>query len=275
MTKPLSSRVLHSCLYYHTKDCPAPCADHISRSDYRRTVQNAVLFFSGRHAALKKRFEREMRQASLRLEYEKAAKLRDNIRALEQISERVRVRAVNRTDLAAPLAASQSVTDLREALGLASPPFHVECFDVSHFQGRQMVAGMVCFQGGEPCKDHYRRFKIAQVAGIDDFKAMAEAVRRRCSRLQREGSPLPDLIVVDGGKGQLSAALSVMAELKLRVPVAALAKRIEEIFLPGRSDSVVLERSRPALRLLQHLRDEAHRFGLAYHRLLRKKALLS
>ena len=273
--RPLALRDMHSCLYFHTKDCPAPCAGHISRKDYRRIVRDAVLFFSGRHADLRRRFTDEMRQSAQRLEYEKAARLRDHIRALDQISERVRVRALQNADLAAPLAASRSVTDLQAALGLTAAPFHVECFDVSHFQGRQTVAGMVCFQGAEPCNDHYRRFRIKETAGIDDFASIAEAVRRRYSRLKREGQPLPDLILVDGGKGQLSAAAAVLLELKLRVPVAALAKRIEEVFLPGRSESVILEAGRPALRLLQRLRDEAHRFGVRYHRLLRQKALLA
>jgi excinuclease ABC subunit C len=274
MDKPLDPRTLHSCLYYHTKDCPAPCADHISRRDYRRVVDDAILFFSGRHADLRRRFEREMREASQRLEYERAARLRDNLAALDQISERVRVRAVRAGDLAQPLAASRSVTDLQAALGLSSAPFHIECFDVSHFQGRQTVAGMVCFQGGEPHKDHYRRFRLREVSGIDDFASIAEAVRRRYGRLQREGALMPDLILIDGGKGQLSAAWKELKELKLRIPVAALAKRIEEVFLPARSESLILERSRPALRLLQRLRDEAHRFGVKYHRLLRGRALL-
>jgi excinuclease ABC subunit C len=176
--------------------------------------------------------------------------------------------------LALPLAASRSVTDLQDALGLCAAPFHIECFDVPHFQGRQLVAAMVCFQGGEPHKDHYRRFRLREVSGIDDFASIAEAVRRRYTRLRREGSALPDLILIDGGKGQLGAALKEIKELKLRIPVAALAKRVEEVFLPDRDESLVLERSRPALLLLQRLRDEAHRFGIKYHRLLRGKELL-
>ncbi|MDD5628257.1 MAG: excinuclease ABC subunit UvrC [Elusimicrobia bacterium] len=273
--KPLDRRKLHSCLYLHTKDCPAPCAGHISREDYRRTVDDAALFFSGRHADLRRRFEGEMREASRRLEYERAARLRDNLEALDQISERVRVRAVRAGELDRPLAASRSVTDLQAALGLATAPFHIECFDVSHFQGRQLVAAMVCFRGGEPHKDHYRRFRLREVSGIDDFASIAEAVRRRYGRLQREGQAMPDLVLIDGGKGQLGAALAELKALKLRLPVAALAKRIEEVFLPGRSQSVILDRSRPALRLLQRLRDEAHRFGVKYHRLLRGKELLA
>jgi excinuclease ABC subunit C len=215
-----------------------------------------------------------MREASQRLEYERAARLRDNLSALDQIGERVRVRAVQAGDLALPLAASRAVTDLQAALGLSAAPFHIECFDVSHFQGRQLVAAMVCFQGGEPHKDHYRRFRLREVSGIDDFASIAEAVRRRYSRLRREGEPMPDLVLIDGGKGQLGAAAKELKALKLRIPLASLAKRIEEVFLPGKSESIILERGRPALNLLQRLRDEAHRFGLSYHRLLRNKELL-
>ena len=273
--KPLDQRVICACLYYHTRQCPAPCAGRISRKDYRRIAQNAALFFSGKHHNLRAAFETQMRESAKRLDYERAAQMRDNLEALNQMGERVRLRAITTGDISAPLEASRSVTDLREALGLAVPPFHVECFDVSHFQGRQAVAAMVHFEGGKPQKDFYRKFRLREASASDDFGAIAEAVRRRYSRLQGEGKALPDLVVIDGGKGQLEAARQELQKLGLRIPVAALAKRLEEVFLPGKSAPILLEKSRPALRLLQHLRDEAHRFGLAYHRLLRKKTLLS
>ncbi|MFA6002563.1 MAG: excinuclease ABC subunit UvrC [Elusimicrobiota bacterium] len=277
--RPLARAKIQACLYYHTRQCPAPCCARISRQDYRRIAENAALFFSGKHAALRTAFTRQMRTASQRLQYERAAELRDSIQALDQLDERVRLRALRAEDLTAPLESSRAVSDLQKALGLPAPPHHVECFDVSHFQGRQMVASMVCFQGGEPCREHYRRFRLREVAGIDDPRSIAEAVRRRYRRLAESGEPLPDLVLVDGGKGQLSAAAAELAALDLppgrRLPrLAALAKRIEEVFLPGRAESLILERNHPGLRLLQRLRDEAHRFGVAYHRLLRSRALL-
>ncbi|MEK7857655.1 MAG: excinuclease ABC subunit UvrC [Elusimicrobiota bacterium] len=271
--KPLDPKKITSCLYYHTRECPAPCAGKISREAYREIARDAALFFEGHYADLQARFKDEMKQASDRQQYERAAQLRDNMKALSHMGERVRVRAVSAADVDKPVAASRSVTDLQQALGLDAPPNHIECFDISHFQGRAMVASMVCFKGGEPHKDHYRRFKIREASGIDDFKSMAEVVRRRYSRLDREGGPLPDLVVVDGGKGQLGAALGALRGLKLKLPAASLAKRIEEVFLPGREDSLILETSRPALRLLQRLRDEAHRFAITYNRLLRGKQL--
>lgn len=272
--KPLPQRKISACLYYHTGECPAPCAGKISPEGYRSIARDAVLFFRGRYGDLKKRFDKEMRAASKALEYERAAKLRDNIAAIEQIGQRVRVRAVREEDLSGAISGSEAVTDLQRALNLESPPFHVECFDISHFQGRQTVASMVCFMGGEPNKAHYRKFKLHTVEGVDDFKSMREAVFRRYSRLKAEGAKLPDLVLIDGGKGQLSAALEALRLAKVSFPTAALAKRLEEVFVPGKQSSILLETDRPALRLLQRLRDEAHRFGVTYHRLLRKKALL-
>ena len=236
-------------------------------------ADKAALFFKGEYARLRESFQADMKTASSEMEYERAAQLRDNISALSQMGERVRVEAVREEDISSAVALSRAVTDLQQALGLAAAPHHVECFDVSHFQGRQTVASMVCFKAGAPHRDHYRKFKIRETAGVDDLKSMREAVFRRYRRLKAEGSPLPDLVLIDGGLGQLGAALAALTELKVRVPLAALAKRLEEVFVPGRAESIQLERDRPALRLLQRLRDEAHRFGVAYHRLLREKKL--
>jgi excinuclease ABC subunit C len=132
---------------------------------------------------------------------------------------------------------------------------------------------MVVFQNGKPKKSHYRRFRIKTVQGIDDFRMMAEVISRRYSGSLARSLPFPDLILVDGGKGQLSAACAVLSDLTLRVPVVGLAKRFERLFLPGQEEPIVLLASSPVLHLLQHLRDEAHRFAIAYHRLLRSRAL--
>ncbi|UPT74330.1 MAG: hypothetical protein M0D55_00845 [Elusimicrobiota bacterium] len=273
-TKPLDKRKIQSCLYYHTKECPAPCAQRITKEDYAPIVERAVKFFEGRYRDLQAEFETKMKEASAALDYETAGHMRDNARALSQMGERVRVRAVEAENVGGHVARTQMVTALQKALSLPKPPVHVECFDISHFQGHQTVGSMVCFVGGKPNRDHYRKFKIRDVAGIDDFKSMRETVFRRYKRLRDDKAALPDLILIDGGKGQLSAAQEAMKDLKLlKVPMASLAKRIEEVFLPGRPESIVLGFEDPALRLLQQLRDEAHRFGVAYHRLLRDKNL--
>ncbi len=271
--KPLDERKIKACLYYHTKECPAPCAGKVTKTDYRAIAERADLFFKGRYKDLKDELEADMKAASAEMAYEKAAQLRDNIEAVSQIGQRIRVRAVKADDVGRHTAGTSAVTALQKALGLAAPPVHVECFDISHFQGHQTVASMVCFMGGRPHRDHYRRFKIRDVAGIDDFKSMHEVVYRRYKRLMAEKSALPDLVLIDGGKGQLGAAAQALKDLKLKLPLASLAKRIEEVFLPGRPESLLLTLDDPALRLLQQLRDEAHRFGVTYHRLLRGKVL--
>lgn len=270
--KPLDPRKIKECLYYHTRECPAPCAGRITKDDYRSIAERAALFFKGKYKELRTVFEREMKAASAALDYEKAALLRDNMLALGLMGERIRVRAVEADEVGGHLAATRAVTALQKALDLPAPPVHVECFDISHFQGHQTVASMTCFMGGRPHRDHYRKFKIREVSGIDDFKSMHEAVYRRYKRLQSEKASLPDLVLIDGGKGQLGAAAGALKELKLKIPLASLAKRIEEVFMPGRAESIVLPIGDPALSLLQQLRDEAHRFGVTFHRTLRDKA---
>jgi excinuclease ABC subunit C len=165
-----------------------------------------------------------------------------------------------------------ALEELREALNLESLPIRIECFDVSNIQGESIVASMVVFVDARPRNAHYRTFAIRGVDGQDDVGAMREAIGRRFARA-REGEPdesfsrTPNLVVVDGGKGQLAAALAAMEEFDLpRVAVIALAKREEEVFVPGLPVPIALERSSPALQLLQRVRDEAHRVALRYHR---------
>ena len=168
----------------------------------------------------------------------------------------------------------RKVQDLRSALELPEDPAVIECFDISHLSGTAMVGSMVQFRNGEPDKKNYRRFRIKTVEGIDDFASIAEIVRRRYRRLTGEGSGLPDLIVIDGGKGQLAAAGKVLGELGCDIPVIALAKREEEVYLPGRDLPLRLDEKGMALRYLQEIRNEAHRFAITYNRLLRRKSLV-
>src|SRR5919106_2128263 len=166
---------------------------------------------------------------------------------------------------------------LREELALPKLPLRIECYDISNTMGTNPVASMVVFQGGRPAKDQYRRFKIKTVEGADDFASMAEVIRRRLERLRagdEKFAQVPDLILLDGGKGQLSAVVPVFGELKVGsqlpdIPLRSLAKRDEEVFEPGRPEPVILQRESPELHLLQRVRDEAHRFANAYHRKLR------
>lgn len=171
---------------------------------------------------------------------------------------------------------SKSVLALQRDLRLSRPPIRMECFDNSHIQGTDLVSSMVVFENGKPKKADYRKFKNETVLKNDDFATMKEVINRRYSRLINEKAHLPDLIVIDGGKGQLSAAWEVLNELQIanKVYVIGLAKRLEEIFFPENPESLILPRSSSSLRLLQQIRDEAHRFAITFHRKLRDKRTL-
>jgi excinuclease ABC subunit C len=168
-----------------------------------------------------------------------------------------------------------AVSSLQKDLHLERLPRRIECFDISNTQGTDSVASMVVFVDGKPRKSDYRKFKIRSVEGPDDFASMREVIERRYRRLVDEQGTLPDLIMVDGGKGQLSSAVEVLGSLGLaEVPIIGLAKRLEEIFMPGRSDPELIGKTSTGLRLLQQVRDEAHRFAITYHRSLREKRTL-
>jgi excinuclease ABC subunit C len=166
--------------------------------------------------------------------------------------------------------------ELGTALHMAQPPSVIECFDISHLSGTAMVGSMVQFRDGRPDKSGYRRFKIKTVEGIDDFASIAEVVTRRYRRLAEEHASFPDLVIIDGGRGQLSAAQEALAALGATgQPVIAIAKREEEIYTPGEDLPLRLDRKSIALRYVQEIRDEAHRFAIAYNRLLRKKKVIT
>jgi excinuclease ABC subunit C len=178
---------------------------------------------------------------------------------------------------------ASTLDGLLEELALPKLPVRIECYDISNTMGTNSVASMVVFQGGRPAKSEYRRFRIRTVEGADDFSSMAEVIRRRLQRLKENDdkfTPAPDLILLDGGKGQLSAVAPVLEEMKTGdelpdIPLRSLAKRDEEVFEPGRPEPVILERNSPELHLLQRVRDEAHRFANTYHRELRGRAMTS
>ena len=168
-----------------------------------------------------------------------------------------------------------SVRSLQRDLGLEKLPKKIECFDISNTQGSDSVASMVVFLDGKPRKSEYRKFKIQTVAGPDDFASMQEVIRRRYTRLKEEQGELPDLIIVDGGKGQLSSACEVLEALGISgQPIVGLAKRLEEVYKPGRSEPEMIPKASAGLKLLQQVRDEAHRFAVTYHRSLRAKRTL-
>lgn len=171
----------------------------------------------------------------------------------------------------------QSVKDLKQYLQLQRLPRRIECFDNSNIQGTDPVASMVCFLDGQPRKSEYKKFKIKTVKGADDFASMKEIIMRRYSRVKKEKSQPPDLILIDGGKGQLNAAVEALTEIDFldHCEIAGLAKRLEEVFLPGKADPVMIPKTSSALHVLQRARDEAHRFAITYHRNKRSKRTLA
>lgn len=396
------------CLNAHIKQCLAPCSGKVSQAEYNRMISGINLFLEGRQGDLARRLTEEMEQAAADLEFERAARLRDQVQALERVAARQKIvsaagvdrdvvgvyrgeeescaqvffvrqgkvvgqrryllqegvgdvsdgeilaaflkqhysqadyiprevllpgeteeaaliekwltsrrgRAVqlkvpqrgdNRRLVELVVRNAQQVVEERQAarnesrrgrqealaelqrvFGLPRLPIRIECFDISHTGGTEAVGSMVVFEDGRPLKEDYRRFRLKGIAGPDDFASMAQVIERRFRRGLRERadtagngqekgrfSRFPDLVLVDGGKGQLSAAREVMRELGVaEIPAFGLAKEFEYLFAENRSEPIILPRRSPALRLLQQIRDEAHRFAITYHRSLRGKASL-
>lgn len=248
------------CLDYHIGLCDAPCIKNITKKEYAKNIRNVRMILEGKKDQLFRSLQKDMEKAAQARDYEKAAKARDQIRAIGALYSGTK-----------DINYYKEAEQLQRMLSLPRRPDRIEAFDTSNMMGGQAVGSMVSFLNGKPDKNNYRRFRIREVEGIDDYEMIAEIVRRRYSRLKKEGKLFPDLIVIDGGKGQLSAAREELEKLEVDIPLISLAKREEEIFLPGRRQSVILPLDSLALRLLQRLRDEAHRFAIMYHRNLRGK----
>ena len=267
-------RWFRPCLLASIDQCTAPCALRISKDEYRRDIARLKTFLDGGRQRLLAEMTADMHAASERLEFERAARLRDEIRLLETLDERGELEEHVQPEvfLVDP---KKGLAGLEKVLGLSKPPRVIEGVDIAHLAGNETVASLVQFIDGLPFKPGYKRYRIKGVDGIDDFKSIHEVVSRRFARLAREGETFPDILLVDGGKGQLSAALDALEGLGVEPPcVISLAKREEEVFVPGRSEPLKLSRDAYSLRLLEYVRDEAHRFAQHYHHLLRGKRTL-
>ena len=413
-TKTITGKDPRPCLEYFINRCVAPCSGHSNKEEYERVIQQVIMFMEGDTESVTRELTYKMDDSSSKLEYERAAVLRDQIKSIERVAEEQRIKVdsnpIGDTDLIAiaqgtdetwievffvrhgkligrdhffmegtqddpvglilgqfikqfyetsvvippslliqhpleehqliqdwlrdkrggsvkitcpqrgsnrklldvvvenanqglaqhrvkwlnnPDVINQAMDELQEHLSLPSLPSRMECYDISHIQGTNVVGSMVVFQDGKPKTAHYRRFKIKTVDGVDDYASMQEMLRRRLKRLSDVRSQrakntddngisvtdgwsiVPDLVIIDGGKGHLSAALEVFLELGLDdIPLAALAKENEEIFVPHTSDPIILPRNSQSLYLVQRIRDEAHRFAITYHRNLRSKGSL-
>jgi excinuclease ABC subunit C len=267
-------RWFRPCLLASIQQCTAPCNFRITKEDYRRDIRRLIMFLDGKKDSLFKELRTEMATAAQELKFEKAARLRDQITALENLNLRGDLREHAQPEVF-QIDPKRGVRGLQKVFELLEPPRRIEGMDIAHLQGGETVASCVQFIDGLPFKHGYKRFKIRSVEGVDDFASMREVVTRRFRRLQQEGEAFPDILLIDGGKGQLSAAMAAFEAAGITPPfVISLAKREEEVFLPGQSDPKVLSRHSYGLRLLQYVRDEAHRFAQQYHHLLRKKSTL-
>ena len=244
----------------------------VTAEAYLRRAEAACTFLEGKSQEWLESLRNEMVSAAGRQEFEKAAELRDIVFALEKTL--AKTRNFERTDPTRPVRDDEALASLQLALHLSSPPVTMECFDISHISGTFVVASMVRFTDGRPDKDNYRRFQIKSFIGNDDYRAMEEVVGRRYRRLIAEGKLFPDLVVIDGGRGQIGAALKAFVALDAMPPaIIGLAKQHETIIFPDERPPLNLPLNHAGLNILQRLRDEAHRFANTYNADLRSKKI--
>jgi excinuclease ABC subunit C len=267
-------RWFRPCLLASINQCTAPCNLRISKEQYRKDIRRLQKFLEGKKTVLLREMREEMAAASAALQFEEAARLRDEIHLLETLEERGELKTHVQPEVF-PIDPKKGLAGLQRILDLAQPPRTIEGVDIAHLGGTDTVASVVQFIDGLPFKPGYRHMKIRSVAGIDDPASIQEVVARRFHRLHEEGEVFPDILLIDGGKGQLNAALAAFTAIGIAPPtVISLAKREELVFVPQRDEPLRLKRHGYALRLLQYVRDEAHRFAQHYHHMLRRKSTL-
>jgi excinuclease ABC subunit C len=267
-------RFFRPCLLYSIRQCTAPCADKISRIEYKKIISELIRFLRSKRSLILRRLKRQMEQASAAFEYERAAMYRDRIRLIERLDRRGTPDENIQPEVFAADPA-EALLQLRDILKTAEPVRIIEGIDVANIAGAESVGSLVKFIDGRPFKNGYRRFKIKTVEGIDDYAMIAEVVRRRYKYALRGEELWPDLILIDGGLGHLRAAQKTLEQMKAPpVKVASIAKRLEDIYLQDSTQPLKLPARAPARRLLQYVRDEAHRFAQHYHHILRGKKVL-
>ena len=268
-------RFFRPCLLYSIHQCVAPCGARIDKAQYRRIVRDLLRFLQSSRAAVLKRLRADMAAAAERLDYETAATCRDRIRLIESLDERGNLDEHVQPEVFAgdPTEALEKLQRLFES---DEPIRVIEGFDIAHVGGAETVGSLVQFIDGRPFKNGYRRFRIRTVEGVDDYAAMREIISRRYSRALKGQELWPDLVLIDGGLGQLHAAREALTAVGAPLPkLASLAKKEEVLFIHGRDEPLRLPPHYPARKLLQYVRDEAHRFAQHYHHILRSKRQLS
>ncbi|NLZ01898.1 MAG: excinuclease ABC subunit UvrC [Pirellulaceae bacterium] len=267
-------RWFRPCLLASIRQCSAPCNLRITKEEYRKDIRRLQRVLEGSKRALLEELRAEMSAAAGARRYEEAGRLRDEIRLLETLDQRGELDTHVQPEVF-HVDPKRGLAGLRKVLKLPETPRTIEGIDIAHLQGTETVASLVQFLDGLPFKPGYKRFRIRLVEGVDDFASIREVVGRRFKRLHDEEGVFPDILLIDGGLGQLHAALGVFSSLEIPPPtVLSLAKREEEVFVAGSDAPIRLSRHSFALRLLQYVRDEAHRFAQHYHHILRRKSTL-
>ncbi|MBP7215817.1 MAG: excinuclease ABC subunit UvrC [Candidatus Omnitrophica bacterium] len=252
-----------ACIYYQIGLSPAPCIGKITQEEYAKTIKKIILFLEGKTDVLVKELTKEMLNKAKDHEFEAAAQIRDKIAALSSIS-------ANRIGFDSHI----EEEGLQRLLRLKRLPERIEAFDISNISGKEACGSMVSFIKGVPDKDNYRRFRIKRVRGIDDYGMIREVVSRRYQRVVREGIQKPDLILIDGGMAHLSVAKQELDALGLSIPMISIAKGQEHVYVTTRKRPISFLSDTPALNLIRRIRDEAHRFAVAYHHILRRKKVI-
>lgn len=277
---------IRPCLNYHLGRCGAPCIGAVSEEEYGQQIEEIEKILSGRTRSVISACRGKMMAAAEALRFEEAQEWKQRLKLLEDHHEQEKrsghgivdmetFRLLKQKELPRrEEKAAKVLEQLKNDLGMDRLPHHIECFDNSNIQGTNPVAACVVFKEALPSKKDYRHFLIKSVVGANDYASMKEVVNRRYSRLLAEGEPLPQLVVIDGGKGQLRFALEALEELGIReqIFVVGLAERLEELIIPGDPTPLWLDRNSSSLRVLMHIRDEAHRFGITHHRARRTAA---
>lgn len=259
------------CLYVHLGLCPFPYENKIAKQNYLQTIEKIKKILKGNGKALIRDLSRQMQAASKLQKYEQAQEIKNQIQKLEYVQTAYRTprEFLEQPTLVDDLALAR-LEDLKKVLGLKKTPRRIECYDVSNIGGKQATGSMVVFENGQSAKGEYRRFKIKFHKTPNDYQMIEQVIARRI----KNDWKLPDLMIIDGGRGQLNSALRVVSTLKEDFKVISIAKRFEEIYTSDKILPTRLPKESLARQLVQALRDEAHRFAISYHRLLRSKQLI-
>jgi excinuclease ABC subunit C len=278
-------RFFRPCILYSINQCVAPCAGKIEKQEYRTIIKDLIKFLQSKRSTILRQLKKQMDEAAGNLDYEKAGVLRDRIRLIERLDRRGEPDEDVQPEVFAA-EPTEALVGLQKILDTPGPIRIIEGIDIANIAGKEAVGALVKFIDGRPFKAGYRRFRIKTVVGSDDYAMIAEVVRRRYKYALAGEELWPDLILIDGGPGQLHAAEAALREIftaenaetaekqTVNLKLAGIAKREEEIYLQGSTRPLRLPRHSPVLKLLQHVRDEAHRFAQHYFHILQRKKLL-